>query len=140
MASDDVPLLASPAPHVGTMMSPGPDAWKKLLVNSPPAWAASPEIHIAPEIHVIDAPEQRIPPFPWPRRDLEDEEEIDRFLRQCQSHPRTPSPRRRMSHTWTPLSGALSEKFEPSTATPLHDTSLGSFASPTDPHKEEAGQ
>ena len=54
---DDFPLLASPAPHVGQVSpvpraSPGGEAncgwnralsWKRLLVNSPPAWAASPE-------------------------------------------------------------------------------------------------
>ncbi|CAE7213067.1 unnamed protein product [Symbiodinium sp. CCMP2592] len=57
---DDFPLLASPAPHVG-QVSPVPRAspsdeansgwnralsWKRLLVNSPPAWAASPEKYL----------------------------------------------------------------------------------------------
>jgi len=67
---DDLPLLASPAPHVG-LASPSPAgtspcdtpaasrqslSWKRLLVNSPPAWAASPE-------HVV---KPQVPPFPWP--------------------------------------------------------------------------
>ena len=125
----DMPLLASPAPHVGTseaMVSPQSSAWKRLLVNSPPAWAASPE---TPSTATIAA--QRIPPFPWPSPNIqifgpcgpcllgqdtqipqhsnfsEDEEEIARFLSHCSFDSetklglgvplRTPSPRKRGS-------------------------------------------
>lgn len=107
---EDMPLLASPAPHVGTGPTGSPDqslqgAWKRLLVNSPPAWAASPDLKLPPS-----ASAQRIPPFPWPAapniqifgpgRSLENEtatklptqtkpscseyeEEIARFLSHC---------------------------------------------------------
>jgi len=103
---DDMPLLASPAPHVGSgEMSPQSSAWKRLLVNSPPAWAASPT---SPAPEALPSTAQRIPPFPWPSPNIqifspcgpcrlgqkmvaqgrtkpssEDEEEIERFLSHC---------------------------------------------------------
>lgn len=102
-----MPLLASPAPHVGSgEMSPQSSAWKRLLVNSPPAWAASPTSP-APET-LPSTTAQRIPPFPWPSPNIqifsprgpcrlgqkpvaqgrtkpssEEEEEIERFLSHC---------------------------------------------------------
>eukprot|EP00931_Biecheleriopsis_adriatica_P060501 TRINITY_DN36346_c0_g1_i1.p1 TRINITY_DN36346_c0_g1~~TRINITY_DN36346_c0_g1_i1.p1 ORF type:complete len:684 (+),score=108.32 TRINITY_DN36346_c0_g1_i1:66-2117(+) len=63
---DDLPLLASPGPNVG---SPDPQEpfidWKRLLVNSPPAWAASPR----PSSEAKKSPLRSSPvppPFPWP--------------------------------------------------------------------------
>lgn len=132
--SDDMPLLASPAPHVGTdAISPDQSAWKRLLVNSPPAWAASPEA-LKP---ASASAAQRIPPFPWPspsiqifgpsaamerahgKQSSEDDEEIERFLSNCSFDGklgtfhlghfplRTPSPRKRGSdaNSWTPAQG-----------------------------------
>ncbi len=123
--SDDMPLLASPAPHVGTdAISPDQSAWKRLLVNSPPAWAASPEA-LKP---ASASAAQLIPPFPWPSPSIqifgpsaamerahgkassEDDEEIERFLSNCSFDGklgtfhlghfplRTPSPRKRGSN------------------------------------------
>ncbi|CAJ1403976.1 unnamed protein product [Effrenium voratum] len=133
---DDTPLLASPAPHVGTTPEAPPRergianaslSWRNLLVNSPPAWAMSPE----------KTTETRIPPFPWPAQNLpvprspprlgrdaarmskfseEEDEEIERFLNHCsfsstasrREHlPRTPSPKKGLDDTvssvmWTP--------------------------------------
>lgn len=124
-AADDMPLLASPAPHVGTdAISPDQSAWKRLLVNSPPAWAASPEA-LKP---ASASAAQRIPPFPWPSPSIQifgpsaamerahgkassadEDEEIERFLSNCSFDGklgtcqlghfplRTPSPRKRGS-------------------------------------------
>ncbi|CAE7910058.1 unnamed protein product [Symbiodinium microadriaticum] len=84
---DDFPLLASPAPHVGQVSpvpraSPGGEAnsgawnrtlsWKRLLVNSPPAWAASPDKYMG-RMGVEGSPGEgswpswrSAPPFPAP--------------------------------------------------------------------------
>ena len=106
---DDFPLLASPAPHVG-QVSPvprlaseprneGPDSpsgaeaspwkrtlsWRQLLVDSPPAWAASPETHTmgsGVDARRAGAPSPQ-PPFPWPAPSLNS-------LSSCPEPPRLP--------------------------------------------------
>ncbi|CAE7665345.1 RNF14 [Symbiodinium sp. KB8] len=135
---DDFPLLASPAPHVGQVSpvpraSPGGEAnsgawnrtlsWKRLLVNSPPAWAASPDKYMG-RMGVEGSPGEgswpswrSAPPFPAPslgpgpgpnpprlppnlrqegegKFSQDEEDEISRFL----SHDDT------LSTAWTPFS------------------------------------
>ena len=95
--ADDFPLLASPASHVG-QVSPVPRVaseppaggadiadpqsavgscslertlnWRQLLVNSPPAWAASPEKPYAGYIESRGASAPHAPQFPWPAQKL----------------------------------------------------------------------
>ncbi|CAK9091258.1 Probable E3 ubiquitin-protein ligase RNF217 (RING finger protein 217) [Durusdinium trenchii] len=165
---EELPLLASPAPHIealGASPQPGAQrgidrsaaqlAWKKLLVNSPPAWAQSPDLlgsrRGEPQL------ESRIPPFPaWPSSSTtwpfetpslsqDDEDEIARFLSHCtsfdellRSTPRAPTatPERRVGaasrlsdQVWSPqqMTGAKPQRSRPSEA---------STATPPEHHAE----